>query len=102
MSKQELDTRELIADSLITLGSSLSPTPPRKQKPALLSRRWTVFQVPSTTTPNYLHYVVGTVLHGWRCSCIGYQAHGRCLHVKAVEGALASVASDRRKKRGKR
>lgn len=97
MSKQELDSRELLAEVLFGLGHILGlPKSTLPVEPKILSRRWMVFQVPSATTPNYAHLVAGTVKDGWRCSCIGWQAHGDCYHVRAVSGALKLITGERK------
>lgn len=98
MSRTSLDTRDLLESLHAGIGHILgTPTP---ITPMLLSRHYTVFQIPSATTPNHYYIVYGSKKDGWRCTCIGAQSTGgRCYHIRAVEQTFISIASEKRQAR---
>lgn len=101
MSKTELDTRDVLLDVLLGVTGTTQSTI-SFQAPALVGKRLWVFQVPSASTPNYLHFIVGSPSSGWRCSCVGAQAHGNCYHIKAVVLLFETLADERKTKRKNR
>lgn len=104
MTQLDLDKKELIGHALdnvrlvVGLEQALPANLPRR-----LGKSWQVFQIPSSTQPNYSYYVFGSQRSGWKCSCVGHQAHGHCKHADAVAGMWRVVAGERRaKRRGKK
>jgi hypothetical protein len=100
MSVTDLETRELLGTIHDGVGHLLGLNPQPVQ-PMLLSRHWTVFQVPSASTPGFAYYVVGSVKDGFRCSCQGFQSSGGCYHSRTVTRALSEVKADRRNGKAK-
>lgn len=97
MTQRQLNTQALLAEAFDGLGHVLGVNiNTHTILPTILSRRWTVFQVPSSTNPRLLHYIVGSKRDGFRCSCLGWQAYRHCYHATAVERALLEIARERK------
>lgn len=93
MSRTDLDTRDLLESLHAGIAHILgTPTTP-PITPQLLSRHYTVFQIPSATTPNHYYLVAGSKKDGWRCTCIGFQANpGKpCYHARCVAEVMRTA-----------
>lgn len=105
MTQLDLDKKELISHVLENvrlvagLDSAMQSSLPRR-----LGKSWQVFQIPSSTQPNYSYYVFGSQRSGWTCSCVGHQAHGHCKHADTVAAMWKVVAQEKasRRRKGRR